>query len=260
MKRRFPALLMVLLLLPGLTVRAEALCDSASAAMLMDADTGEVLFARRADDPMRIASTTKVMTALLVIEHGGLRETVAVKPEHLPEGSSMYLKAGEQITVETLLYGLLLCSGNDAAMVLADYCCGSAAAFAAKMNARAAELGMQNTHFENPSGLDGEDHHSTARDMALLLCCAMENPTLRRIISTREVQTGGRSMSNHNKLLWQQEGCIGGKTGYTRAAGRTLVSYAVQNGRRLAAVTLCDGNDWQDHRDLFSYGFGRKSA
>ncbi len=138
----------------------------------------------------------------------------------------MYLKEGEELTLETLLYGLMLCSGNDAAVAIAEHISGSEAGFAARMNETAAELGMKNTSFANPNGLDHEKHYSTARDMATLARAAMENETLARIASTRTVTIGGRTMTNHNKLLSYMDGCLGLKTGYTKAAGRTLVSCA----------------------------------
>jgi D-alanyl-D-alanine carboxypeptidase len=128
------------------------------------------------------------------------------------------------------------------------------------MNETAAELGMENSSFSNPNGLDAEGHYSTARDMAVLACAAMENETLARIVSTRSVTIGGRTMTNHNKLLSWMEGCTGLKTGYTKAAGRTLVSCAERNGQRLVAVTLQDGNDWADHQSLFEYGFSAYPA
>jgi len=205
---------------------------------------------------MLIASTTKIMTALVALEEGELSETVTVSSYAAgTEGSSMYLKAGEKLTLETLLYGLLLCSGNDAAVAVAEHIAGNEDAFAVLMNEKAAELGMTNSSFANPNGLDHEKHYSTARDMAKLACAALENQTLMRIASTKSVSVGGRTMSNHNKLLSMQSGCLGLKTGYTRAAGRTLVSCMEQNGQRLVAVTLQDGNDWADHQTLYAYGY-----
>lgn len=167
----------------------------------------------------------------------------------------MYLKPGDRVTVEELLYGLLLCSGNDAALALADHC-GGLEGFVAEMNRKAAELGMTGTSFANPNGLDQEGHYSTARDMARLAACAVKNETLVRLCSTRSVTVGGRTMTNHNRLLRSIDGCIGLKTGYTRAAGRTLVSCVRRNGRTLVAVTLQDGNDWADHAALYEFGFG----
>ena len=234
--------------------RTFAVETSAASAILVDAGSGRVLYERNADRKMLIASTTKILTALVVLEHARLTDTITVTGDHMVEGSSMYLKPGEVVTVEELLYGLMLCSGNDAALALAD-CCGGLDAFVQAMNEKAAALGMKDTSFANPNGLDDENHYSTARDMAVLAAYAAEDPTFRRICSTKTATVGGRSMTNHNKLLRQIEGCIGMKTGYTKAAGRTLVSCAERQGRRLVAVTLCDGNDWADHKTLYEMGF-----
>ena len=242
------------LLLMLLPCRAEALQVSASSAVLMDADSGVLFYEKDAGRRMGIASTTKIMTALVALERAKLTDTITVTASHMVEGSSMYLKPGETVTVEELLYGLMLCSGNDAALALAD-CCGGLDAFVQAMNEKAAALGMKDTSFANPNGLDDENHYSTARDMAVLAAYAAEDPTFRRICSTKTATVGGRSMTNHNKLLRQIEGCIGMKTGYTKAAGRTLVSCAERDGRCLVAVTLCDGNDWADHKALYEQGF-----
>ena len=253
-KKLCGALLTLTMLLALLPCRAEAVQLSAAAAILMDADSGEILFEKDAGRCMRIASTTKIMTALVALERAKLTDTITVTASHMVEGSSMYLKPGETVTVEELLYGLMLCSGNDAALALAD-CCGGLDAFVQAMNEMAAALGMKDTSFANPNGLDDENHYSTAQDMAVLAAYAAEDPTFRRICSTKTATVGGRSMTNHNKLLRQIEGCIGMKTGYTKAAGRTLVSCAERQGRRLVAVTLCDGNDWVDHKTLYEMGF-----
>ena len=233
---------------------AEALEVSATAAVLMDADMGQVLYEKNGDRQMLIASTTKIMTALVVLEHAAPDDVITVTPDHMAEGSSMYLKAGETVRVEELLYGLLLCSGNDAALALTE-CAGGLTPFVALMNEKAAALGMARTSFVNPNGLDADGHYSTARDMAVLAAAAMENPTFRRICSSRSVTIGQRTMENHNRLLRQMEGCVGLKTGYTQAAGRTLVSCTEREGCRLVAVTLQDGNDWADHAALYDYGF-----
>ena len=233
---------------------AEALEVSATAAVLMDADMGQVLYEKNGDRQMLIASTTKIMTALVVLEHAAPDDVITVTPDHMAEGSSMYLKAGETVRVEELLYGLLLCSGNDAALALTE-CAGGLTPFVALMNEKAAALGMARTSFANPNGLDADGHYSTARDMAVLAAAAVENPTFRRICSSRSVTIGQRTMENHNRLLRQMEGCVGLKTGYTQAAGRTLVSCTERDGCRLVAVTLQDGNDWADHAALYDYGF-----
>ena len=262
MYRRLCCCLAAVLLLLGLfPSQARAVGTSAASAILVDADSGRVLYEQNADAKMLIASTTKILTALVAIREGDLSQVVTVKREAtLTEGSSMYLKEGEQLTLETLLYGLLLCSGNDAAVAIADAVGGSQAGFVKLMNETARELGMEHSSFANPNGLDDEDHYSTARDMAKLACAAVNNETLMRIASTRTVTIGGRTMTNHNKLLSYMDGCIGLKTGYTKAAGRTLVSCAERNGQRLVAVTLQDGNDWADHQALYEYGFAAYPA
>lgn len=258
MKKRICAVLLLLGLLAALfPCRAEAAIQlSATAALLMDADSGEILYELNGEKQMRIASTTKIMTALVVLECAQLTDTITITAEHMVEGSSMYLKPGETVTVEELLYGLLLCSGNDAALALAD-CCGGLEAFVQAMNEKAAALGMEHTSFANPNGLDQEGHYSTACDMAVLAAYAAQEPTFRRICSTKTARVGSRTMTNHNKLLKQIEGCVGMKTGYTALAGRTLVSCVERKGRRLVAVTLCDGNDWADHKTLYELGFAR---
>jgi D-alanyl-D-alanine carboxypeptidase (penicillin-binding protein 5/6) len=255
------ALSAILILFGIFPCQAFAISTSATSAILVDVDSGRVLYEQNADARMRIASTTKIMTALVAIEHGGLSDTVTVgRDATLAEGSSLYLQAGEKRTLEELLYGLLLSSGNDAAVAIADHVGGSTERFVRLMNEKAAELGMSGTSFANPNGLDSDRHYSTARDMAKLACAAVNNETLLRIASTRQVTTGGRTMTNHNKLLTLLPGCIGLKTGYTRAAGRTLVSCTVRGGQRLAAVTLQDGNDWADHAALCDYGFSAYPA
>jgi D-alanyl-D-alanine carboxypeptidase (penicillin-binding protein 5/6) len=260
-KRILCCLTVALLLYSIFPCRSYAVSTSAASAILVDVNSGRVLYEQNADAKMLIASTTKIMTALVAIREGNLSDVVTVDRETtLTEGSSMYLKEGEQLTLETLLYGLMLCSGNDAAVAIAGHVGGSQTGFVALMNEMAGELGMEHSSFANPNGLDHEDHYSTARDMARLACAAVQNETLVRIASTQTVTAGGRTMTNHNKLLRYVDGCIGLKTGYTRAAGRTLVSCAERNGQRLVAVTLQDGNDWADHQALFEYGFSAYPA
>ena len=255
MARRILAALWAAVSLIGcMTAAAEAVEVSAAAAVLMDADSGRLLYEKNGEKRMLIASTTKLMTALVALEQGGLQQEITVTGGHMAEGSSMYLRPGEKLTLETLLYGLLLCSGNDAALAVTE-CMGGAVPFVARMNEKAAELGMENTHFANPNGLDDEAHYSTAEDMAKLAAAAMDDPVLRRVASTRTARIGGRTLTNHNKLLSRVEGCVGLKTGYTRAAGRTLVSCAERDGVRLVAVTLQDGDDWNDHASLYEQGF-----
>ena len=229
----------------------------AASAILMDAESGRVLYEQDAHRSRLIASTTKLMTALVAVEQAAdLEETVSVKGEWLgSEGSSIYLKAGEEITVRALLYGLLLQSGNDAAMAIACHVAGSEADFVALMNEKAAELGMNNSSFANPSGLNDDKHYSSAYDMALLARACLNNETVAEICATQAITIGTRTFVNHNKLLRRYEGCVGMKTGFTEKAGRTLVSAATRNGQTLICVTLNDGDDWNDHAKLLDYGF-----
>lgn len=231
---------------------------SAKSALLLDAQTGRVLYEKQADRQSLIASTTKIMTALLVCEQCNVLDRMQIPKEAVGmEGSSMYLKEGEVLTLQELLYGLMLPSGNDAAMALAIYCAGSTEGFASLMNDKARMLGMTNTHFTNPHGLDAPGHYSTARDLAILAAYAMKNPVFAQTVCTKTVKIGDRVLTNHNKLLWQYDGADGVKTGFTKAAGRILVSSAVRQGRRLVCVTICDGNDWADHKALLDDGFSR---
>ena len=236
---------------------ARAVSTGASCAILMDAESGRVLYEHNIHQPRLIASITKLMTALVAVEQAGdLDEVVTVKGEWLgSEGSSIYLKAGEEITLRGLLYGLILQSGNDAAMAIACHTAGSEADFVALMNARAAELEMKNSSFANPSGLNADNHYSTAYDMALLARACLKNETVAGICATKSVTVGARTFVNHNKLLRLCEGCVGMKTGFTEKAGRTLVSAATREGQTLVCVTLNDGNDWNDHCKLLDYGF-----
>lgn len=230
--------------------------SSAGACVLVHADTGRTLYAKNADSHMLIASTTKIMTALVVLDHCDPNTTVTIKPEWTGiEGSSMYLKAGETYTVRELLYGLLLVSGNDAATALACYCGGSIEGFAKMMNDKAAQLGLQNSSFKNPHGLDAEGHYSTAADLAVITCAAMKKPLFTEIVGTKSTTIHDRTLVNHNKLLWTYEGALGVKTGYTMAAGRILVSCAERNGLKLVCVTISDPNDWIDHKALYDWAF-----
>lgn len=249
--RTAAALLAAVLLYPG-----NAGAVSAPKAILMDGLTGRVLYEKRSCEKSLIASTTKIMTALLVCETCNVLDQVVIPKEAVGiEGSSMYLREGEHITVQELLYGLMLSSGNDAATALALYCSGSIEAFASEMNAKAHALGLSGTHFTNPHGLDDASHYSTARDLAVLATYAMKNPLFAQTVGTKSVMIGNRYLTNHNKLLWQVEGAEGVKTGFTRAAGRILVSSARRQGRRLICVTIDDGNDWADHKTLYDQGF-----
>jgi len=235
---------------------AEAPGDSAAASIVIDADSGRVLCSKNADDRRLIASTTKIVTALVVLNHCDPDEKVELKPEHSAiEGSSTYLKPGGDYTVRDLLYGMLLASGNDVAAALACHCAGDIESFAGMMNDLVQELGLENSSFENPHGLDGENHYSSAYDLAMLTREAMKNELFREIVSTKTHAIGEQTYVNHNKLLWNYEGCIGVKPGYTMAAGRTLVSCAERDGMRLICVTLSDMDDWKDHMALYDWAF-----
>ncbi len=230
---------------------------SAQKAILLDAQTGRVLYEKDANSRSLIASTTKIMTALVVCEHCNVLDRMRIPKEAVGiEGSSMYLKEGEVLTLQELLYGLMLHSGNDAAVALAIHCAGTVEGFAGMMNDQARQLGLTGTHFENPHGLDSPGHYSTARDLAVLAAYAMKNPIFYQTVSTKNVRVGARSLQNHNKLLWRVDGVDGVKTGFTKQAGRLLVSSATREGRRLICVTINDGNDWADHEALLEKGFG----
>lgn len=262
-KRVFLILLSCLLFFPC-TVRAKSpsLSLSASSAVLYEPDSGIFLCEKDADARRPMASTTKIMTALVAIENSALDDQVTVPKEAVGiEGSSVYLEAGEKLTMETLLYAVLLQSANDAAAAIAYAVGGSIEGFAKMMNERACALGLQNTHFVNPHGLHDDEHYTTARELALIASCAMKNQTFREIASTKKKTltfrngTVSRVVCNHNRLLSMYGGTIGVKTGFTKKSGRCLVSSAERDGVLLIAVTLDAPNDWQDHMALLDCGF-----
>ncbi len=235
---------------------------SAECAVVMNADTGTVLYEKNARKQRAMASTTKIMTALLTLEAGDPDRLFAVDSTAIRvEGTSMGLKEGDIVTRRALCCGMLLPSGNDAANAAAVNVAGSISAFAELMNRRAAQLGMKDTHFVTPSGLDADGHYTTAYDMALLTREAMKNEEFRRICGSEYVVTefgnppGKRTLRNSNKLLGMYDGCIGVKTGFTDNARRCLVSAAERNGCTLIAVTLNAPDDWNDHRKLLDSGF-----
>lgn len=255
--RRWRTRVLMCLFLVLLCGRAGAM--SAQSAVVIDADTGEVRYEYNADAVLPMASTTKIMTAIIAIEQGDIDRTYTVKPEYTQtEGSSMYLKPGETVSIRDTLYGLMLMSGNDAALAIAGEC-GGQEAFVQAMNDKAEALGLTNTHFENPNGLDRETHHTTARELAELTAYALQNPDFREIVSTQNITCAGRTMVNHNKMLSLYEGAIGVKTGYTKKCGRCLVSAAECNGRTLIAVTLNDPDDWNDHCTMLDEAFAQYS-
>ena len=244
------------------TAAASAPSVSARAAILIDAATGKILFEKNAYERLPMASTTKIMTSLLLAERGNLEETlVTTKQMVTVEGSSMGLRAGDTVSYHDLLYGMLLASGNDAANTTAIALGGSLQGFADMMNQKAAELSLTSTHFVTPSGLDDPEHYTTAYDLARLAAYAMENEDFKAAASSKTATLcyGNppykRTLSNHNKLLSRCEGVIGVKTGFTKKSGRCLVSCAEREGGRLVAVTLNAPDDWNDHEAMYDYGF-----
>lgn len=236
---------------------------SAASACVYDCETGRFLFSLDENTKRPIASTTKIMTALVAIEQvSDLSCKVKVGKESVGiEGTSLYLKEGDVLTLKDLLYGVLLVSGNDAAIAVAVYVSGSVSSFVKLMNDKAEELSLTNTHFANPNGLTQKNHYSTAKDMAVLCAYALKSEEFCSICSSKSaditfLNTGTKqTVYNHNKLLSTYDGCIGVKTGFTEAAGRCLVSAVRKKGHTLAAVTLNAPNDWDDHKKLYDYFF-----
>ncbi|ASR47048.1 D-alanyl-D-alanine carboxypeptidase [Paenibacillus kribbensis] len=243
-------------------VSPPALKTHAQASSLIDVASGRIIYAAEGDRELRIASLTKIMTAIVAIEHGRLQDQVKVSPTaYAKEGSSLFLRMGEQMTLENMLYGLMLRSGNDAASAIAEHVGGTEEGFVHLMNEKAVQLGLSHTHFANPHGLDTEGHYSSANDMARLTAYALHNPTFAHIVKTELKKAPNPndpwdySWRNKNKMLRLYEGADGVKTGYTKKAFRCLVSSATRDGRQLAAVTLNDGDDWNDHAHMLDYGF-----
>ncbi|WP_099204305.1 D-alanyl-D-alanine carboxypeptidase family protein [Scatolibacter rhodanostii] len=239
---------------------------SAQAALLFEPTSGSVLFEQSADKQLPMASTTKIMTALLAVEYAEANQNpiVTITEEMVAvEGSSMGLRAGYQLSVLDIAGGMMMSSGNDAANSLALFIGKTKENFANLMNDRAATIGMKNTHFVTPSGLDDEQHYTTAYDMALLGAEAMNNATFFSIVSSSALKVNFAEpqqtirYQNHNKLLKMYDNCLGIKTGYTKKSGRCLVSAAKKDGVMLIAVTLNAPNDWNDHSSLFDYGFSQ---
>ena len=234
---------------------------SAKSAVLIDASSRSVLCEKNARERMGMASTTKIMTALVAAEQGELDKEVSVSPLAVGvEGSSIYLYAGERLTLRDLLCAMLLESANDAAAAIAIEIAGSVEGFCNMMNEKAAELGLCDTHFTNPHGLYDDAHYTTAYDLAVITAAALENGTVREIVATKKmtltpIEGNTRVLYNHNKMLSRYEGAIGVKTGFTKKTGRCLVSAAERDGLRLIAVTLNASDDWNDHTRLLDVGF-----
>ncbi|HYE83824.1 MAG TPA: D-alanyl-D-alanine carboxypeptidase family protein [Clostridia bacterium] len=236
---------------------------SARAAVIMDVNSGRVLYSKNMNEKLPMASTTKIMTTLVAVESGRLEEKVTVsKKASYTEGSSIYLREGEKHTVIDLLYAIMLRSGNDAAVAVAEHIGGSVEGFAALMNRKAKEIGAENTQFANPHGLDNAGHYTTAHDLALITSYALKNPVFASIVSSKKKTIEGppnegwdRVMINKNKMLWQFDGGNGVKTGFTKKAGRCLVSSATRNGMQLVCVVLNCGPMWNESAALLEYGF-----
>ncbi len=262
MKRKIAiCLAMLMLWMPCSAAKAMPEVSSHSACVI-DIDTGQILAAKNENEKSEPASITKIMTALIALENADLKKVVTIPSAAAGvEGSSIYIKAGEKYSLEDLLYGLMLRSGNDAATAIAIDVAGSVDAFVEKMNQKAQELGCTGTHFNNPHGLPDENHYTTAHDMALITAAALRNDTFVKIVSTKnytaEPDGAGetRSWQNKNKLLWQYEGAIGVKTGYTKSAGKTYVGAAERNGIRIAVVVLGAKDMWGDAATLLDDAF-----
>lgn len=257
--RKIICFCLTLFLLWDMSVGAVSTC--AKAAAVINGDTGEVIYAENADERLPMASTTKIMTALLLCENTDLNEEITVSADMLKvEGSSMGLLAGDRVTYHDLLYGMMLASGNDAANVTAISLAGSVQKFAEMMNKKAEELGLKDTHFVTPSGLDADGHYTTARELALLAAYALKNEDFAKAAASESAVLNygnppyRRSLTNHNKMLKIFEGAVGVKTGFTKKSGRCLVSAARRDGKLAVAVTLNDPDDWNDHANLLSYG------
>ncbi|MBM7694840.1 D-alanyl-D-alanine carboxypeptidase [Peribacillus deserti] len=244
--------------------KGAGLSVSAESAVLMEQESGRILFEKNPHERRRIASITKIMTALLAIESGKMKKDVKISSYAAgTEGSSLYLKPGQKMKLEDLVYGLMLRSGNDAGVAIAEYIGGSVEGFAYLMNQKAEELGMKDSNFTNPHGLDNtKNHYSSAYDMALLTKYAMKFSEYRKITGTKihkapnPNENWDYSWRNKNRLLTQlYKYCTGGKTGYTKLARRTLVTTAEKDGLKLIAVTLNDGDDWDDHKNMYEYAF-----
>lgn len=239
---------------------------NAQAASLIDVKSGRILYSHHGDAEMPVASLTKIMTAIVAIEHGKLDEMVTVsKNAYRKEGSSIYLELGEEMTLENMLYGLMLRSGNDAATAIAEHVGGSEEGFVHLMNEKVKMLGLKHTQFQNPHGLDAKGHYSSANDLAVITAYSLKNPVFKEIVKTPSKKAPNPNnpwnykWDNKNKMLRFYDGADGVKTGYTKIARRCLVSSASRAGQQLAVVTLNDGDDWNDHQKLLDYGFANYS-
>lgn len=259
-------IVLLFVLYSTVTFSASDIHLSAKSAVLYDPYSQSFLYSKNADARLPMASTTKIMTALIAIENSQLETLVNISDKAIgTEGSSLYLKHGESMTMEDLLFGLMLRSANDAAAAIAYEISGSIEAFAEKMNEKALTMGLKDTHFTNPHGLDNNSHYTTARELAVITGEALKNDVFLKIVSTKKhiiknADGEARLLINHNKLLNMYENTIGVKTGFTKKSGRCLVGAAERDGVRLITVTISAPDDWNDHIALFNYGFKKLKA
>ncbi|MDO4380877.1 MAG: D-alanyl-D-alanine carboxypeptidase family protein [Clostridia bacterium] len=262
-KKLFSVLLVSALISLCGVLTVSAIEISAKSAVSIDASSNEILFEKEAFEKRSMASTTKIMTSILAIESGRLDETVEITEKMIrAEGTSIGLKAGYRIKLRDLVYGMMLESGNDAANSVAFFLSGSLENFSELMNRKAASIGMKNTHFVTASGLDDEEHYSTAYDMAILASYCIKNDVFKAVCSTKKYTSELEKpenyrlfFSNHNRLLSENKGVFGVKTGFTKKSGRCLVSAAERDGAVIIVVTLCAPDDWNDHRRLYNSCF-----
>lgn len=267
MLKKIAIYLCLLVLFTGVINVAAMPSVSARAAIIINAATGSVIAEHNARVKLPMASTTKIMTALILAEQPNLDKTLVTTREMvMVEGSSMGLKIGDTVSYRALLYGMMLASGNDAANTTAIALAGSIQEFAKLMNKKAQEIGMKDTNFVTPSGLDDKEHYTTAYDLAILTAYAMKNPVFRAAAQSvsAEVYFGNppykRYLRNHNRLLSSYDGCVGVKTGFTKKSGRCLVTAACRDGKEVIAVTLNAPDDWNDHKLMLDYGLSQLEA
>lgn len=260
--KKVASVILIVCLLSIFYSDAFAIADTADCACIMNVATGEVVFSKNIEERRAMASTTKIMTAVIAIESGNMDDVVTVSAGAAnQEGSSMYIEAGMEVYLRDLVYGLMLCSGNDAAVSIAEHISGSVEDFADLMNKKAKELGANDTHFVNPSGLYDDQHYTTAGDLAVIARYAMQIPEFRDVVSCTHYKAQplntktALEFNNHNKLLKKYEGATGIKTGYTKKAGRCLVSSAMRDDMEFIAVTLNAPDDWKNHAEMLDYAF-----
>ncbi|MDK2835390.1 MAG: hypothetical protein PWP21_167 [Thermosediminibacterales bacterium] len=258
LKKKIVYIFVIIILMSSVRASAQSnppLINSKSA-ILMDVNTGRILYGKNIHEKRPMASTTKIMTAIVALENGNLSDIVTISPKAAKiEGSKIYLKPGEKLTLEELVYGLLMMSGNDAAVAIAEHIGKSVEGFAEIMNKKAISLGALNTNFKNPHGLDAEGHYTTAYDLALITRYGLSIPKFREILQTKHKVITNRQLYNKNRLLSQYEGGDGVKTGYTSKAGRCFVGSATRNNWQLISVVLNSPSIWRETKSLLDFGF-----